>query len=177
MGIEVPAHQARDIAPEVREFSATTRHVAALAAFFINESWRGEAGDPERMALRHTLITDERCLQTLKGPLSALPLSPLERYELQATCLVVHHEIPFTHEERRSLIEATGSWNESPDVWDERATDHHKELLDAWSGWLERGKTFSIESSKRDIVYSEAVTLEHASNNLATLLGTILGHR
>lgn len=175
MGIEQPVSPERDrsaIAQEVRVYGATTTQVARLTASYIQRSWRGEGGDSELMALRHALITDERVGKTLSGSFSGLPLSPEERYQLYAAGLTAQHTIPFTQEERESLRHATGSWDESPNVWERRATSDDKHLLEAWTAWLEEGK---VSPHKVDTFYAnEAAILERACQGLADVLGRVL---
>lgn len=169
----IPQINFRPMTPEVRRFSSTTRRTIGLTADYIGDSWEGrQSSKPEMMALRHALISDERCLAMLEGPFAAVITSLPERYDLQAGCLVLHHVIPFTLEERRSLMQATGSWDESPDVWNERAIEYHKKLAEKWVHWLGSRRPEDQPSS----VYSEPALLEEACKRLTETLGRVLGH-
>jgi hypothetical protein len=164
----------RTMPQEVRNFSATTRHMAGLTTDFIDDSWKGEEGDPELVALRHALLLDRQCVRILDGQLSELPVSLKERYELQAACLIVHHTIPFLDGERQSLIMAAGLWDESSVVWEERATEPHRELLGQWSAWLLLDSASRASYDEQSLTDSPAAILEQGASHIEELFSIIL---
>jgi hypothetical protein len=134
----------------------------------------------ERMALWQGVLVDQACAQALEpGHFLLLwppGVSTETRYGLQAAIRTVHAMMPFTQDERQSLVEPIETVLGQAPTTNRNEVDvtvDDPELLERWHAWL-RTDEFGLVQHSRGIAVGPSTVLEEGYKVLAAHLDYIL---